>query len=109
MKTSTNDDVESNISNFSKLNIKVYYFAKVKEILNKKSDEILVDSEISIKEIFNAIIAANSNCNKIEIEMALSNSLLSLNDEYLGDKNESLVIKLKKGDELSVIPPISAG
>jgi molybdopterin converting factor small subunit len=95
--------------NKSQFIVKIYYFAKVKEILNKKYDELLLDVNISIKNIFQAIISANSNIIRVELESALSNSLLSLNDEYLGDINDSSIIKLKKGDELSIIPPISAG
>jgi molybdopterin converting factor small subunit len=100
--------ITSNDNN-SKFIVKIYYFAKMKEILNKKYDELVLDANISIRNIFQAIISANSNSIRVELESALSNSLLSLNDEYLGDINDSSIIKLKKGDELSVIPPISAG
>ena len=51
------------------------------------------------------ILSKYSNDEK-ELNEVFKNCILSLNDEYI-DKDKA--ITLKEGDELSVLPPISAG
>ncbi len=92
----------------SKIEIKILYFAKVKEILKKSMDIIHLDTnqwKLKAEEIFNIIIEKNIQFAS-QLKLVFINTLISLNDEYVENDSE---IKLKNGDELSVIPPISAG
>jgi molybdopterin converting factor small subunit len=97
------------------IKVKVLYFAHIKDILKKGYDEIIfkttenLDSAvIKIKdfdEIFNFILEINKDINSSILIEVLKTCILSLNDEYL----ENGTFELKNKDELSVIPPISAG
>jgi molybdopterin converting factor small subunit len=92
----------------SQIEIKVLYFAKVKEILKKPMDIIHLkhnESKLKAEDIFNIIIEKNNQLAS-QLRLVFINTLISLNDEYVENDSE---IKLKNGDEISVIPPISAG
>ena len=90
----------------NKIRIKLHYFAKIKEIMKKQCDEILVDKKtIKAMEIFQFAINENkSHCN--ELKEIFDSCLISLNDEYVDIEQ---VITIKNGDEFSILPPISAG
>jgi len=89
------------------IKIKVFYYASVKDIIKKPYDtfELNTDTLESTNSVFKMILSKYSNDEK-ELNEVFKNCILSLNDEYI-DKDKA--ITLKEGDELSVLPPISAG
>ncbi len=105
-----NNDLNHKLN--TKIKIKIFYFAKIKEILKKSYDNLELDSEIiKTKEIFEHIKILNLNKeNSCKLQEDLQNAfvscLISHNDEYIDIFSE---IILKDGDEISIIPPISAG
>jgi molybdopterin converting factor small subunit len=91
-----------------KITLKILYFAKLKDILNKNSDTVSVSIEnnkILGKDIFQYAITINTNL-RDELRPVFDTCLISLNDEYIEREQE---IQLKQGDEISILPPISAG
>jgi molybdopterin converting factor small subunit len=90
------------------IKIKILYFAKVKEILKKSFDTLTLeenDSTIKTTDLMDKIISLNPEYST-RLKEVFTNSLISLNDEYI---EKELNVKLKNGDEVSLIPPISAG
>ena len=90
------------------IKVKILYFAKIKEIMKKGVDEIQISNSnttIKGKEVFELVINKNTNLSH-ELKPVFDTCLISLNDEYV-DRDEE--ITLKSGDELSILPPISAG
>jgi|LauGreDrversion4_2_1035121.scaffolds.fasta_scaffold1392475_1 molybdopterin converting factor small subunit len=89
-----------------KITLKILYFAKLRDVLNKNSDTVSIDNnKILGKDIFEYAITINPNV-RDELRILLDTCLISLNDEYIDREQE---INLKQGDEISILPPISAG
>ncbi len=92
------------------IKIKILYFAKIKEILKKSSDTLAIEQtdiiqSISTSELMDLIISLNPEYTT-RLQEVFVNTLFSLNDEYIERESN---VQLKNGDEISVIPPISAG
>ena len=88
------------------INIKVHYFAKIKEIMKKQNDVIYIDKkQIKGKEVFQLSINENRTLTN-ELIPIFQTCLIALNDQYIDREEE---INLKNGDEISILPPISAG
>jgi molybdopterin converting factor small subunit len=89
-----------------KIKIKIFYYAKIKEIMKKQFDEITIDSgKIKGKHIFDFALIQNTTLAD-DLNSVFETCMLSLNDEYIDREEE---ISIKKGDEFSILPPISAG
>ena len=89
-----------------KVNVKILYFAKIKEIMKKSFDTVyLNNNKILGKDVFDYAITQNSDLIN-ELKPVFDTCLISLNDEYIEREQEIL---LKQGDEISILPPISAG
>ena len=87
--------------------IKVYYFASVKDHIKKSYDIIEISTNtFENTQVFLDFIASKYSSIEKELNVLFKNCLISINDTYL-EKDEKLV--LKNDDELSIIPPISAG
>ncbi|KAK6180488.1 hypothetical protein SNE40_012634 [Patella caerulea] len=84
-------------------NVRVLFFAKSRELVGEKETVINYPSRISTRRILNELLERYNSLSVIS-----ENLILSLNEEYL-DINDDLIINLKTGDELAVIPPISGG
>lgn len=88
------------------MQIKVLYFAKIKDIIQKCEDTLTIQkTKITPIMIFGEI-AKTYPTKEDELSKAFVNCLIAFNDEYV-DNHE--VLNLKDGDEISVIPPISSG
>lgn len=112
--------------------MKFLYFAKLKEIIQKQSQEIILKNDlpnekkfqifisertsflntqlklrIKIRDLFEIVKEENKQF-KSELDKLLKSCLLAINDEYINDDME-LEIELNEGDEISILPPISAG
>ena len=89
------------------ITIKLFYFASIKDLIKKPIDTIKLSQErFENSNLFFSYLASNYKLIEIELIELFKNCILSIDDEYI-DRNNVLV--LKNGDELSVIPPISAG
>lgn len=81
--------------------VKLLFFAKSRELAGFSERLIDLPQEISCKDLINHL----SKTYNLE---ALENKfLLALNNEYCDDTD--VILKLKIGDEVAVIPPISGG
>ena len=81
------------------MNIKVLYFAAIREKLGKSSENITVDDGISLKEIMGKLSG------NYEIIAEMDKSLMvAVNREYRG--RETI---LREGDEIAIIAPVSGG
>jgi len=102
--------------------IKFLYFAKVKELIQKSSQEIEINKqsdsityevsehgkiEIRVGEIFEIVKKANKQIEN-ELEKIFKSCLLSLNDDYI-DTDLNSKIEIDQTNVISIIPPISAG
>jgi MoaD family protein len=92
--------------NSNLVKIKILYFAKVKEVLNKSSEEFQFDSNITTGNDIIELVKNSHKSLEKDLNVILVNCLISFNDEYI---EKDVKIELKNGDEISIIPPISAG
>lgn len=90
------------------MKIRLLYFAKVKEILGKAYDMLEFEGDkgsYTVDDVIMMLVKKYAG-EHIQIEDVLKCCLLSLNDEYINPKEDFI---LKDNDEISIIPPISAG
>lgn len=100
----------------TKIQIKLLYFAKVKELLNNKAyDLVSLDTadennqytEFKVSDIFDLVKSYNKKFSE-ELKLIFPTCLIALNDEYIQTSPNQL-IKIKDNDEIAILPPISAG
>lgn len=88
------------------IKLKILYFAKVKEILRKSSDEIITQlKNFKAKTVFQLCLDVNPNSVE-QLKTVFESCMISLNDEYVDREDD---ISVKSADEFSILPPISAG
>jgi len=98
------------------IKLKLLYFAKIKEILNNKSFEIIdltvdnlhMEAEMKVCEIYDLVKKSHPEHSK-ELDSVFVNCLIAINDEYISEIELGSIIKIKNLDEISFIPPISSG
>lgn len=83
-----------------KVEVKILFFAKAKEITGTTCDILFIDSPISYGELLRQIVLTYS------LEDIQKNIILARNQEYCDTDS---TIELKIGDEIAVIPPLSGG
>jgi molybdopterin synthase sulfur carrier subunit len=81
------------------MKIKILFFSSIKDKLKKNSDEIEVQDEISVDQLLNILKEKYP-----DISDRLDNVMIAVNEEYK-DKD----YKLKEGDVVALIPPVSGG
>ncbi len=81
------------------MKIKVLYFSSIKDKLKKKEELLDINENASLKEVISLLKEKYPN-----IAESLDKSMFAVNEEY-ADKNT----KLKEGDTVAVIPPVSGG
>lgn len=79
------------------------FFAKSRELAGVSgTDDFLVPhAEIKCSELLDLI------CNRYNLSIIRNNVILAHNEQYCADLSET--IRIRNGDELAVIPPISGG
>ena len=86
--------------------VKLLYFAKVKEVTKKPSETIEIEAkEYNTDEIFDIVKKLYADQSK-DLDVAFTNCMVALNDEYI-DRDAKFSVSEK--DEISIMPPISAG
>lgn len=81
--------------------MRILFFAKARELAGCSECNETFAANILCAELFDRI------CDAHNLNIIKGNVLLALNGEYCDDS--SVVLTLKNGDELAIIPPISGG
>ncbi|XP_050071661.1 molybdopterin synthase sulfur carrier subunit [Anopheles maculipalpis] len=83
--------------------VKLLFFAKSRELagLSGTDDFLVPHSVIKCSELLDLI------CNRFNLSLIRNNVILAHNEQYCADLSET--IRIRSGDELAVIPPISGG
>ena len=77
------------------MKIYVKYFASVRDIMGKDSEDLKIETSLSANELWKSLSANKKTPVRV---------LVSVNHEYV-DKN----FKLKDGDEIAYFPPVTGG
>ncbi|KAM5193138.1 molybdopterin synthase sulfur carrier subunit isoform 2-T2 [Mantella aurantiaca] len=89
-------------SGFMTCQVVVLYFAKSSELAGVRSENITVPQETTSKRLWEEIASLHPRLSVIQ-----DNVVLAVRQEYVAIGDE--VIRLRSGDEVAVIPPISGG
>uniref|UniRef100_A0AAG5CQE7 Molybdopterin synthase sulfur carrier subunit n=1 Tax=Anopheles atroparvus TaxID=41427 RepID=A0AAG5CQE7_ANOAO len=83
--------------------LKILFFAKSRELagLSSAEDFLVPHAEIKCSDLLDLI------CNQFNLSIIRNNVILAHNEQYCDDLAET--IRIRNGDELAVIPPISGG
>ena len=81
------------------MKIKVLYFSSIKDKLKKKEDIFNIEENSSLEDLIFLLKEKYP-----EIAESLDKSMFAVNEEYT-DKST----KLKEGDVIAIIPPVSGG
>ena len=77
------------------MKIYVKYFASVRDIMGKGSEDLKIETSLSANELWKSLTADKKTPTRV---------LVAVNHEYF-DKN----FKLKDGDEIAFFPPVTGG
>ena len=77
------------------MKIYVKYFASVRDIMGKGSEDLKIETSLSANELWKSLTADKKTPTRV---------LVAVNHEYV-DKN----VKLKDGDEIAFFPPVTGG
>ncbi len=81
------------------MKVRILYFSSIKDKIKKQNEEIEITEETTIKELKEKLIEKYP-----EAEGIINKSMFAVNEEYVSD-----TYKLKEGDLVAVIPPVSGG
>jgi molybdopterin synthase sulfur carrier subunit len=81
------------------MRIKILYFSSIKDKLKKSSEEINLNDDFTIKDLKNFLQEKYP-----EIKEILDKSMFAVNENYVTED-----YKLKDGDLVALIPPVSGG
>ncbi|MCJ8343946.1 MoaD/ThiS family protein [bacterium] len=81
------------------MKIRLEYFAIYRDLLGKASEEVELQDDISIKELF--LLKTDSLNDRDEL---LESTVFAVNSEY-----EDADYMIQDGDEIVFIPPVSGG
>ncbi len=83
----------------SDMKVKVLYFSSIKDKLKKSSEEIELKENSSVSNLKEVLKDKYP-----EISKHLENVMIAVNEEYVSDE-----YRLKQGDTVALIPPVSGG
>jgi MoaE-MoaD fusion protein len=81
------------------MRVRVLFFGVLKDVAGKSSDEVELEDGSSVRDVL-----AHYETRIPRLKQSLSSVALALNEEY-----SSLDAKLKSGDEIALLPPVSGG
>ncbi|KAI7902083.1 molybdopterin converting factor, subunit 1 [Cokeromyces recurvatus] len=84
--------------------VTVLYFAALKDITGKETEEIEVLKTISLKELSDILISKYGT----KFEELLSISMYAVNMEYI-EKDKEVTTHIHQNSEIAIIPPVSGG
>lgn len=85
----------------SEVNVRILFFAKSRELSGIDEINIQLPSETSFNKLLNIL------CEKFNINIIRDTLILAINENYCDNTDD--ILKLKTGDEIAIIPPISGG
>lgn len=88
------------MASIGKVNIKVLFFAKAKELAGVNESDCCVDSEIVSDQLLQHLV------NAFELGSIAQTIALALNEEWV---DRGLKLNLRSDDIVAVIPPLSGG
>lgn len=83
-----------------KVNVKILFFAKAKELAGTSETNLSVEESILYEDLLKILVETYS------LDDIKNNIILAVNTEY---REATETILLKTGDEIALIPPISGG
>ena len=83
--------------------MKILYFAKIKEIIGKNEDSIIIDEETTVEDIVKKLKLIDESY-KLAFK-DIKNVKCSVNCNYIN----SFKIKVTNNDELAFFPPVTGG
>lgn len=84
--------------------ITIEYFGPSKDFTSKESEKI--DSITTLKDLYNHFVESYS----LEFQKYVEeNCGITLNYEYIEERNHPEEIRIVQGDEICIIPPVSSG
>lgn len=83
------------------MKVRVLFFARSREVAKESDVEFVLEEGATSKTLLDLLVQRYPDLSEV-----LATSVLSRNQEYLGDGED---VELEDGDELAVIPPISGG
>ena len=81
------------------MDVRVLFFASIREIVGKNSIEIKLNEGATIKDLRNELSKQFPELGRVEKKLAVA-----VNEEYVVDD-----APLVNGDEVALIPPVSGG
>lgn len=86
------------------IRVKVLFFAKARELAGGITETQL---ELPQQEQFCCSHLLTLICDKYNLNLIKQSVILAVNEEYCDDLSN--FVKLKTGDEIAIIPPLSGG
>jgi len=86
----------------AKINVKILFFAKSRELVGKNADVVYLTKNTSFFQIVEEI-----SCIYPQLTSLKNSFILSVNQEYITADEKCLY--LLEDDEIAIIPPISGG
>ena len=83
--------------------MKILYFAKIKEVIGKSEDSIIINGQTTVKDIVEKLKSTNES-----YELAfqdIKNIKCSVNCNYIN----SFQTKVTNNDEIAFFPPVTGG
>ncbi len=81
------------------MEVRVLFFGALKDVVRRESDVLVLPANATLEDLVRHYREANPN-----LEKFLSSIAISVNQEYA-----SRATKLKNGDEIALLPPVSGG
>lgn len=85
-----------------KVTVQLLLFAVARELAETSRDELVLPSELTMREIIRRVLSKHP-----KLELIINNVVIAVNEEYVVDKEQ--IVRLKDGDEVAIIPPLSGG
>ncbi len=78
------------------MNIKVKYFASLRELMGEAGSEIDIEESVSVSDLWQSLTESKN--------IAFDNVMMAVNMEYVKPEHQ-----LKSGDEVAFFPPVTGG